>query len=400
MRVSKPAKSFRQVEFDVASLVRAHAPLSRAEIASYLHRNPTTVGRVVDQLIAENIVCEIGQNKNGGLGRPSRLLVFNTEIYSVLTIDLSSPEIYAAITDLSGKVYATARCMLPPKDSQQSIPVLIDFIHETICQGTGLPAIEVLIVGAPSIVNAEQGIIEWAPILNWRDVPLKHILEKEFNIPVLIENDVNLATLGEFWKGAGRGIKNNMLFVSVGDGVGAGIIINGELYLGATHAAGEVAYFITDVNVLRENAGEFGNIESQIGSHGLVRMAQLVAQRYPASRLAQILSQAGQSVQTKDIMALAEDGDVAAMVVYNYVVDILTIVICNAAVLLDPEMIVLGGPSDWNWTCLIASIKDRLGTSLLRPVNITPSKLGRDASFIGGSYAALKVRPILSKEQR
>ncbi len=121
------------------------------------------------------------------------------------------------------------------QNSQQSIPVLIEFIHETVRQGAHLPAIQALVIGAPSIVNAEQGVIEWAPILNWRDVPLKEILECEFNIPVLIENDVNLATLGEFWKGAGRGIKQDMLFVSVGEGVGAGIIINGELYLGATH---------------------------------------------------------------------------------------------------------------------------------------------------------------------
>jgi predicted NBD/HSP70 family sugar kinase len=241
-------------------------------------------------------------------------------------------------------------------------------------------------------------VIEWAPVLNWRDIPLKKLLESEFEIPVLIENDVNLATLGEFWKGAGRGIQQNMLFISVGAGVGAGLIINGELYLGATHAAGEVAYFITDVNVLRENAGQFGNIENQIGRHGLIRMAQLVAQRYPASRLAQALSQAGQSVQTRDILALAEAGDVAALVVYNDVVDILTIVICNVAVLLDPEMIILGGPEDWNWVTLIASIRDRLGTSLLRPVNIMPSLLGRQAIFMGGSYSALKMRPIFAKD--
>jgi predicted NBD/HSP70 family sugar kinase len=84
-------------------------------------------------------------------------------------------------------------------------------------------------------------------------------------------------------------------------------------------------------------------------------------------------------------------------VVYNYVVDILTIVICNSAVLLDPEMIILGGPCDWNWISLITTIKDRLGTALLRPVNIVPSKLGREAVIMGGSYCALKLQPIFSK---
>jgi glucokinase len=280
-----------------------------------------------------------------------------------MTVDISSLELFAAITDLSGKVYTTEMESLQRRDKQHYIAGLIEFIYKTMHRGIHLPAIEALVIGVPSIVNADEGIVEWAPILNWRNVPLKKILEAEFNIPVLIENDVNLAALGEFWKGAGQGTKENMLFVSVGEGVGSGLIINGELYSGATHAAGEVAYFITDVNVLRDNAGEFGNIESQIGSNGLVRMAHLVAQRYPVSRLAQILSLEGEAIKTRDIMAVAEAGDAAALVVYNYAVDILTIVICNSAVLLDPEMIILGGSGDWNWGSLIASIKDRLGQS-------------------------------------
>jgi predicted NBD/HSP70 family sugar kinase len=221
-------------------------------------------------------------------------------------------------------------------------------------------------------------------------------LEEEFHIAVLIENDVNLAALGEFWKGAGKKIKKNMLFISLGTGIGAGIVLNGELYWGSTHAAGEVAYHITDVNVLRENAGEIGNLESRVGQDGLIRKAQLVAQRYPTSLLAELLTRDGLSVQTQDILALAENGDVAAMVVYKDVVDILTIVICNTAVLLDPDMIVLGGPNEWNWNLLIAAIKDCLGTNLLRPVHIVPSELGNNALILGGTYSALSLLPILA----
>ena len=93
-------------------------------------------------------------------------------------------------------------------------------------------------------------------------------------------------------------------------------------------------------------------------------------------------------------MGLAESGDAAAMVIYNDVVDILTIVICNTAVLLDPEMIILGGPGDWNWTAMIEAIKDRIGTALLRPVHIVPSELGNNALILGGCYSALDFLPI------
>jgi glucokinase len=393
----KPFKNARQIYVEIARVVRDHAPISRAEIASQLNRSPTTIGRAVDELISENIICEIGQEKRDKIGRPSRPLILNAASFSVLTVDLSCPGIYAATTDLCGNIYHSATGTFHCGDTQQSIQELIDFIRNFQQESAGIPAVEALVIGAPSIVNAEQGVIEWAPMLNWRDVPLKKILEDEFKVAVLIENDVNLAALGEFWKGAGKKIKENMLFISVGSGVGAGIIINGELYSGATHAAGEAAYFITDVNVLRDNAGMLGNIENQIGHDGLVRMAHLVAQRYPSSSLAKNLSQKGHATQTREILALAESGDSAAQVVYNYVVDILTIVICNSAVLLDPEMVVLGGTNQWNWSGLIEAIESRLGTYLLRPVHIMPSELGDKALIMGGSYSALKLRPVFSK---
>ncbi len=387
----------KNIYYEIARVVRDQEALSRAAISINLDKSPTTIGRAVDHLISEDIINETGEKERTGVGRPSKLLKFNESFCSVLTVDLRSTEVYAAVTDLAGNILTTAVRNFDSGDTAKSIQDLIELIRNLCQTAVNLPPIAVLVIGAPSIVNAEGGIIEWAPSLNWTDVPLKKILEEEFPTTVLVENDVNLAALGEFWKGAGRKINKNMLFVSVGAGIGAGIILNGELYMGSTHAAGEVAYYITDVNVLRENAGEIGNLESRVGQDGIIRTAQLVAQRYPTSRLTELLSRDGLPVRTQDILALAEDGDAAAAVVYNDVVDILTIVICNSAVLLDPDMIVLGGPSDWNWTFLIEAIQDRLGTNLLRPVNIVPSDLGNNALILGGTYSALNLLPILAR---
>ena len=379
--------------YEISREVRDQDSLSRATIASNLNQSPSTVGRVVDRLISEKVVFETGEKKRDSVGRPSKLLKFNSRFYSVLTVDLRSTEVYAAITDLVGNILTSSVKSLTPGDTATSIQELIELIHNLLQVAVDLPHVAVLVIGAPSIVNAEEGVIEWTPSLEWKNIPLKTILEEEFHIAVLVENDVNLAALGEFWKGAGRKIKKNMLFVSVGTGIGAGIILNGELYSGATHAAGEVAYYITDVNVLRENAGEIGNLESRVGRDGIVRQAQLVAQHYPTSHLAELLSRDGQSVKPQGILALAEEGDVAAMVVYKEVVNILTIVICNSAVLLDPDMIVLGGPSEWNWLSLIKAIKACISTNLLRPINIVPSELGNNALILGGSYTAFSLLP-------
>jgi glucokinase len=396
MRVNSFRNS-KNIYYEIARVVRDQEALSRAAISSKLDKSPTTVGRAVDHLISKNVINETGEKERTGVGRPSKLLKFNESYCSVLTVDLRSTEVYTAVTDLSGKILTTSVRSLTSGDTATSIQNLIEIIRSLFQAAVDLPPIAVLVIGAPSIVSAEEGAIEWAPSLNWKDVPLRKILEEEFPTTVLVENDVNLAALGEFWKGAGRKINKNMLFVSVGTGIGAGIILDGELYLGSTHAAGEVAYYITDVNVLRENAGEIGNLESRVGQDGIIRTAQLVAQRYPTSRLTELLSREGLSVRTQDILALAKDGDIAASVVYKDVVDILTIVICNSAVLLDPDMIVLGGPSDWNWTFLIEAIQDLLGTNLLRPVNIVPSDLGKNALILGGTYSALNLLAILSR---
>jgi glucokinase len=392
-----PAQASRSICFDIARMVRDHEPMSRAAVAHLLNRSPATVGRAVDYLLAKNALCEIGKKPKPGVGRPGRLLQFNPRINSVLTVDLRLTEAYAAVTDLDGTILATAMQRLALGDPEKSLQDLISLIHTLLGSSDQLPPLAGLVIGAPSIVDVGEGVIEWAPSLDWENVALKQRLQDEFHVPALVENDVNLAALGEFWKGAGQKVKQNIVFVSVGTGIGAGIILNRALYRGATHAAGEVAYFIADVNVLRDNAGRIGNLESRVGREGLIRTAQLVAQRYPTSRLADILSQDVNAVRTQDILALAEAGDAAAAVVYKELVDILTIVISNTAVLLDPEMIILGGPSDWNWQRLIPAIKERIGGALLRPVHLMPSVLGNNALIMGGCYSALELLPILAR---
>jgi len=375
----------------IARLVRAQGPISRAEIARILDMSPSTVGRLVDALIGFDLLIERGQRPGNSAGRPSILLEFNNQICSVLTVDLRLTEAYAVITDLSGHPLASATRSLTIGNTRQSLDELLGLIHKLLQDASELPPVRSIIIGAPSIVDVDTGIIEWAPSLGWNSVRLRNILEDEFHLASWIENDVNLAAIGEYWKGTGQKVKKNMVFVSVGTGIGAGIILNGSLYRGTTFAAGEVAYFLTDVGVLRDNAWLVGNLESRVGREGFIRMAQLIAQRYPASKLSEYLSKANGPVDTREVLHLAEKGDQAALVVFNELVDILTIVICNIAVVLDTEMIVLGGPSDWDWQDLTLAIQNRIGSALLRPVDLQPSQLGHDAVIIGGAYTALNL---------
>lgn len=382
---------FNGDQLAIAQIVRDHGPISRADIARVLGMSPSTVGRLVDTLIVIGLLHESGQRADRSTGRPAILLDFNSSISSVLSVDLRLTKAYAVITDLNGKPLASKAQLLTVGDTRHSLEELFDLIEGLINTTIGLPPIKSIVIGAPSIVNVETGVIEWAPSLGWSDLPLRDLLEQEFKVRVQVENDVNLAALGEYWKGTGQAVRKNMVFVSVGTGIGAGIILDGKLYRGTSFAAGEVAYFITDVAVLRDNAWQVGNLESRVGQEGLIRMAQLVAQRYPASKLTQYFNTPSDTIDTGTILRLAEDGDPAATVVFNELVDILTIVIGNIAVVLDPEMIILGGPSDWDWARLTEAIRARIGSALLRPIDLRPSRLGNDAVIIGGAFNALNL---------
>ncbi|MCX6026821.1 MAG: ROK family protein [Chloroflexi bacterium] len=273
---------------------------------------------------------------------------------------------------------------------------LLDLLHDLLQDGRESPPLHAIVVGAPSIVDSSTGEVDWAPSLGWRNLPLGTVIREEFRTPVLVENDVNLAALGEFWKGIAYGTRN-MVFVSVGTGIGAGIVINGKLYHGASHAAGEVSYFVSDINTLLDNAGQIGTLEMRVGREGIIRLSHLLAQRYPASRLADLIHQVGSELRAQDVFSLALEGDPAAQVVFREAVDLLSIVICNLSVVLDPEVIVLGGPSDWKWSALVDAIRARIGSALLRPVNLRPTALGRDAVVLGAVYLALEANEVLPR---
>ncbi|MCJ7569444.1 MAG: ROK family protein [Anaerolineales bacterium] len=378
----------------VAIVVRDQGKTSRAQIARTLNESPSTIGRIVEGLVEKGILLEIGSEPVTSAGRPATILQFNLLLGSVLTIDLRLTKAYVARTDMAGNVLARISRPLTIGDSTAATTELLSLLHEMLDQDGNLPPPCAIIVGAPSVVDPDTGIIEWAPSLGWRNLHLGHIINMEFHLPVHVENDVNLAALGEFWKGAGRG-SQNMVFVSVGTGIGSGIILNGNLYRGASNAAGEVAYLVTDIHSLKDSAGHLGTLEMRAGREGIIRLAYLIALRYPASALSDLIKRRGSELRAQDVFTLAFEGDPAAQVVFSETVDLLSIVIGNLSVVLDPEVMVLGGPTEWKWAHLVDAIRDRVGSSLLRTCDLYPSNLGRDAVALGGAYLAPNIEGVL-----
>jgi len=224
----------------VLEAVLGYAPLSRAQISALTGLNKATVSSLVQDLIDNHLVVENGPGQSSG-GRKPVMLLFNGTAGYAVGIDLGVNYIRGLLVDLEGNVIAEQQRRLKQQDAEHVIGQLIACIELLINDAPessyGIVGIG---VGVPGIVD-DNGTILFAPNLKWRQVELQRQLEERFNLPVTIDNEANAGAQGEQKYGAGRGIANQ-IYVSVGIGIGTGIILNKELYKGASGFSGELGH--------------------------------------------------------------------------------------------------------------------------------------------------------------
>lgn len=246
-------------------------------------------------------------------------------------------------------------------------------------------------MGAPGPVDLSSGIIFEAVNLGWREpYPLKDLLEVETSLPAVIDNDANCAALGEMWKGAGNGAKD-LVCVTLGTGVGGGVIANGDIVHGISGAAGEIGH----ITSLAEggapcNCGKTGCLETIASATGIVRIAKEVLSSVPANGdLTAVFKETG-LVTAKDVFDAARRDDVNALKVINTVALHLGIALANIANTLNPEKIVLGGGVSKAGDVLLNPVKEQfLRNSFPRvaqSTEISIATLGNDAGVIGAAW--------------
>jgi glucokinase len=206
-------------------------------------------------LIKEDLIRPQGTTEWTG-GRRRALLEFNPEQHVVIGIDLGGAKMFGAIADLAGNILEEAdvsRYGTAGEECFHRLTLLIDtLLASPKIQGRKVRGIG---VGVPGITRHEEGIVSWAFALKWRDYPLKAKLAKRYDLPILVDNDVNLAVLGELWFGAGQKA-TNMILITIGTRIGAGIIINGALYRGSHEAAGEIGNMLPGSDYLGKHFEE------------------------------------------------------------------------------------------------------------------------------------------------
>jgi glucokinase len=366
----------------ILEIVRRESPISRTLIAEKLGVSLPTVMRIIDELVEEGLVRPHGSTEwSGGRRRP--LLEFNAEGSVVIGIDLSRSNIFGAIADLGGNVLDEMefdRYGMSGNDCYQRVVELIALLLENPkLEGRKILGIG---VGAPGVTLNAEGIVTWAPSLQWRDYPLKEKLTSRFNLPVVVENDVNMAALGELWFGAGQNIRN-MVLVVISTGIGAGIVIDGMLYRGAHQAAGEVGYLMPGREFLGRPYSAFGALEEVAAGAGIAERArQILDGQRDRAELA--------SLSAEDVFEAAQRSETWACAVIDEVLDYLAIMVASVGAYFDPELIVLGGGVIKATDQFVKSILKRIEGTTPVPLQVMPSVLGHRATVLGAVIDVLQ----------
>lgn len=213
-------------------------PSSRADLARSTGLTKVTVSDLVGSLMEEGLVADLGLRAEGRIGKPATLVGLRTEAFQVVAVDLAADAVmHGAVLDLTGTVIQRRSVPLEGRTGQAAVDALVSFCRALV--GSATQPVLGVGVGSPGVVD-DAGTVLQAPNRGWYDVPLAAVLSQALGLPVHVANDANTACLGEFTFGGAGG--RGLMVVTVGEGVGAGIVLDGALVQGHQHAAGEIGH--------------------------------------------------------------------------------------------------------------------------------------------------------------
>ncbi|CAM3957332.1 ROK family transcriptional regulator [Mesobacillus thioparans] len=370
----------------VLQCIQENSPISRAEIAAKINISKPTVSLLVDELMQEKWIFEkgIGESTSQGGRRPIQLY-FNEKAAYIIGTDIGGTKVKTVICDLNGNIVASSSfntCQYLDSGLLKQIAREIEFmvnkerIEEEKILGMG--------AGVPGITETTTGIVVEAPSLNWVRYPFLTEAKRHIPYPVHVDNDVNVAALGEQWLGNARD-KQSVLFIAVGTGIGSGIIINNQLYRGSSSAAGEIGYMVTDKNDMKNEFKpifhRYGYLESVAGGKSIGDRLTRCIQKEPEHPLH--LQALASELSGEVAFKLAKSGDQIALKVIDEAIEHLAYGIVNAASLLNPEIVILGGGVLKSSEFILPKLQEIVNQYLPSSVQLKTSQLGDNAGVLG-----------------
>lgn len=315
----------------------------------------------------------------------------------IIGIDLGGTSVKLAILTTDGEIqekWSIKTNILD--DGSHIVPDIIDSIKQRF-DTHGLTKDDFLGVGmgSPGVVDSEAGTVIGAYNLNWKTLQLvKDQFEAALGLPFFIDNDANVAALGEQWVGAGNN-NPNVVFMTLGTGVGGGVIAAGNLIRGVKGAGGELGHITVDFDEpFACTCGKKGCLETVASATGIVNLSRRYADQYAGDAKLKQMIDDGQDVTAKDVFDLAKEGDDLALIVYRHFSEYLGVACANIAAVLNPAYIVLGGGVSAAGEFLLDGVRKVFAENsfpqIKESTQIVLATRGNDAGVLGAASLVLK----------
>ena len=362
----------------IMKIVSEKNPIGIPQLIKASGLSRPTVDLIISLFLENGLIRESGFT-HGRPGRKAALYELDLNTGFGVGVDLGGSKIACAIADIGGKILADIYEPINPKGGSSIIAQIIEMINNVAQKANISPdKIKQISIGTPGVISKDGQLSLGANVQNLDGMHLQSILRKLFDVEVGVENDLNLAAVGEFLHGSAKEILNFAL-IQLGTGIGAGIFVDGQLVRGARGAAGEVAFLPLFGDLTDPLAVENGLIESVVGTKGITK-------RY------QELTKSNKQVTVKEIFELASKGQPDALTVVQEVGKYLGYLCASLKAIVDPELIIIGGGIGSN-QMLLPIIQQWANKLVPFEVKIITTNLDVKAGVIGAAaYAAEKIR--------
>jgi glucokinase len=303
-------------------------------------------------------------------------------------VDLGGTKMLLGVLDGDSRTVWESRENSAGEGESELVELLVREVEEARSARAGVEAIG---MGIPATIDHEKGLAVAAVNLPIEDLPIRDIVRERTGLPTFVDNDANVAALAEHLLGAARGTENAVM-LTIGTGIGGGLILGGEIYRGSTGAGAELGHMAIQMDGpgCQGNCPNRGCVEAFASGTALGREGRAAAESKPDSALGQLLAD-GKEVDGRAVTVAAQEGDETAIEVFDLVGSRLGVALAGFANIFEPEVIVVGGGVMAAGDLLLDPARRELEARALRPMNRTPvvaAELGEDAGMIGAAAMA------------
>ncbi len=377
----------------VVNTILNFGPISRTKISDITSLGLSTVSNIVADLIKKDFIYETGEEESSG-GRRPILLEFNCNDRFVLGIKIGLDGIVIGLTNMKSQILDKVFTSSPVNQSEATIfKVLVKAIQDLISKNK-INADKVIGcgIGVSGFVSQKEGVLVSSKILGWRKIRFRELLEEKYNFPVFVDKDVNTLTLAEKRFGVGEKLKN-FICITIGKGIGAGIVIDGSIYHGTYGGAGDFGHIVIDKDGPLCYCGKRGCLEVFSSDQFIIDKTKEAVLSSETTLLKGVLKEEDglDSISVDMTLEAAQKGDVTAKNIFQEAGRNLGIGVVNLISLFDPELIAVGGEGAKAGELIFHPMREVVINNFpqKKEIEIVPLQLGEDGWLIGAAELVL-----------